>query len=150
MSLYKTLLIQECIKNDIRVFVIGAETTEPVIFAYKRYALGNDFRSNYSISHEGEKVEITDEERTMALDAARLMGMPVCGVDIMRDANDSNKPGILFRRILHLAYLVLKSGNRSQCSKRNNRLYSKELSCRWGKTKHVQFFYRLSVIMPVI
>ena len=81
--------------NDIRVFVIGPETKEPKIFSYKRYALDSDFRSNYSISGLGEKVKITDEERQMSIDAALAVGMGVCGVDIMRDSKNEDKPYIL-------------------------------------------------------
>ena len=81
--------------NDIRVFVIGPETKKPKIFAYKRYALDSDFRSNYSISKLGEKVKITDEERQMAIDAALAVGMGVCGVDIMRDSKNNDKPYVI-------------------------------------------------------
>jgi ribosomal protein S6--L-glutamate ligase len=81
--------------SDLRVFVVGPETKEPKIFAYKRYALDSDFRSNYSISKKGEKVKLTDEERQMAIDAALAVGLGVSGVDILRDANDKNKPYLI-------------------------------------------------------
>lgn len=77
---------------DLRVFVIGAETENPKIFAYKRFAVDSDFRSNYSISHSGEKVTLTDEEREMSLHASRLLGGGVHGVDIMRNVDESGKP----------------------------------------------------------
>ena len=79
-------------KSDIRCVVIGAERKEPKVFAYRRYALDSDFRSNYSISGKGEKVEITEEERQMAIDAALAVGLGFCGVDIIRDVNNNNKP----------------------------------------------------------
>jgi len=81
--------------NDIRCFVIGPETKEPKIFAYKRYALDSDFRSNYSISGLGEKVKITDEERQMAIDAALAVGIAICGCDIMRNSKDNDKPYVI-------------------------------------------------------
>jgi ribosomal protein S6--L-glutamate ligase len=81
--------------SDLRVFVVGPETKEPKIFAYKRYALDSDFRSNYSISKKGEKVKLTDEERQMAIDAALAVGLGVSGVDIMRDAADKEKPYLI-------------------------------------------------------
>jgi len=81
--------------NDIRVFVVGPETKEPKIFAYKRYALDSEFRSNYSISGLGEKVKITDEERQMAIDAALAVGIGVSGVDIMRDSKNNDKPYVI-------------------------------------------------------
>jgi ribosomal protein S6--L-glutamate ligase len=79
-------------KSDLRVFVVGPETEYPKIFAYKRYALDSDFRSNFSISGLGEKVEITDEEKEISINAALAVGMSVCGVDILRDHNDNEKP----------------------------------------------------------
>ena len=82
-------------KNDIRAFVIGPETKVPKIYAYKRFALDSDFRSNYSISGLGERVKLTEEEKQMAIDAALVVGLGVCGVDIMRDVNDNNKPYII-------------------------------------------------------
>lgn len=81
--------------NDIRVFVIGPETKKPKIFSYKRYALDTDFRSNYSISGLGEKVDITEEERQMAIDSALSVGLGVCGVDIMRDSVNKDKPYVI-------------------------------------------------------
>jgi ribosomal protein S6--L-glutamate ligase len=83
------------VANDIRIVVVGAETASPKLFSYKRYAVASDFRSNYSISGLGEKVEITDEEKEMAIEASKLMGMGVCGIDIMRAAKDDNKPYII-------------------------------------------------------
>lgn len=82
-------------KNDIRVFVIGAETKIPKVYAYKRFALDADFRSNYSISGKGTKVKLTEEENKMAIDSALAVGLFVCGVDIMRDSKDNDKPYIL-------------------------------------------------------
>jgi len=81
--------------NDLRIIVIGAETEKPVIFAYRRFAVDTDFRSNYSISGKGEKVEITDEEKEMAINASKLMGGGVHGVDIMRDSKDNDKPYLI-------------------------------------------------------
>lgn len=99
-SLGVSVILQQYIesgtpKNDIRVFVIGPETKKPRIFAYRRYALDSDFRSNYSISGMGEKVKITDEERQMAINAALAVGLGVSGVDIMRDSKDNDKPYII-------------------------------------------------------
>jgi ribosomal protein S6--L-glutamate ligase len=81
--------------NDLRIITIGAETENPKVFAYKRFSVDGDFRSNYSLSGKGEKVELTDEEREMALNASKLLGGGVHGIDIMRDAKDGNKPYII-------------------------------------------------------
>ncbi len=81
--------------NDLRIITIGAETKTPRVFAYKRFAVDSDFRSNYSISKKGEKVKLTEKEREMAINASKLLGGGVHGVDIMRDAKDGNKPYII-------------------------------------------------------
>lgn len=81
--------------NDLRIITIGAETDNPKVYAYKRFAVDSDFRSNYSISKKGEKAEITGEEREMALKASVLLGGGVHGVDIMRDSKDNDKPYII-------------------------------------------------------
>lgn len=86
--------------NDLRIWVIGSTLKEPKIIAYKRFALSDDFRSNYSLSGSGEKVEITEEEKTMAITAARALKMEVAGVDIMRNVPEENRP-----------YLVEVNGN---------------------------------------
>ena len=81
--------------NDVRIITIGAETDKPRVFAYKRFSVDGDFRSNYSLSGKGEKVKITEQEREMALTASKLFGGGVHGVDIMRDSKDGNKPYII-------------------------------------------------------
>jgi ribosomal protein S6--L-glutamate ligase len=81
--------------SSLRIITIGAETKKPKVFAYKRFSVDSDFRSNYSISKKGEKVKITDEERQMSLDASKLLGGGVQGVDILRDATADNKPYII-------------------------------------------------------
>jgi ribosomal protein S6--L-glutamate ligase len=78
--------------NDIRIIVIGAETENPKLFSFRRFSVDSDFRSNYSISGKGEPVKITDEERDMAIRSAKLLGLGIAGVDIMRDAKDKDKP----------------------------------------------------------
>jgi len=82
-------------RADLRIFVVGAELKEPKVFAYKRFALDEDFRSNYSISKKGEKVKLTDEERQMAIDAAKIFRLGVTGVDILRDEKDKGKPYLI-------------------------------------------------------
>jgi ribosomal protein S6--L-glutamate ligase len=88
------IILQEKINTDkptfdIRAYVVGNE----VVAAYKRFALDSDFRSNYSISHQGEKVKLTEEENKMAIAASQAVGLSVSGVDIMRDIN--GKPYVI-------------------------------------------------------
>lgn len=78
------ILIQEFIKEsagvDIRAFVVGGR----VVASMKRQSLDDDFRSNLHKGGEGTVVKLTEEERKMAIKAARAMGLNVAGVDLMR------------------------------------------------------------------
>lgn len=77
-------LVQEYIKEsagtDIRVLVVGSR----VVASVKRQSLDDDFRSNTHQGGIGIAVKLTDEEKKTAVKAARAMGLPICGVDIMR------------------------------------------------------------------
>jgi len=95
----KNVLLQQFIetakddkkKSDIRAWVVGNR----VVAAFKRLSTDSDFRSNYTLSKEGEKVELTKDEKELAVKAAKAVGLHCAGVDIARDANDGNKPYIL-------------------------------------------------------
>ena len=80
------ILVQEFIEEsagtDIRAFVVGGR----VVASMKRQSLDDDFRSNLHKGGEGAVVKLTEEERTMAVRAARAMGLSVAGVDMMRSA----------------------------------------------------------------
>ena len=79
-------------KTDLRIYVVDGKVSG----AYKRYALDSDFRSNYSISHQGETVVLTDEEIKMSIEAAAAVGLAgVCAVDIIRDFDNNNTPYIV-------------------------------------------------------
>lgn len=78
------ILVQEYIEEsagtDIRAFVVGGR----VVASMKRQSLDDDFRSNLHKGGEGTVVKLTDEERKMAIKAAKAMGLNVAGVDMMR------------------------------------------------------------------
>ncbi|MEJ2119935.1 MAG: 30S ribosomal protein S6--L-glutamate ligase [Alphaproteobacteria bacterium] len=78
------ILVQEFIKEaggtDIRALVIG----ERVIAAMKRTGAADDFRSNLHRGGSAQSIKITPEERSTAVRAARIMGLNVCGVDMLR------------------------------------------------------------------
>lgn len=78
------ILIQEFIKEsagtDIRAFVVGGR----VVASMKRQSLDDDFRSNLHKGGEGTVVKLTEEERKMAIKAAKALGLHVAGVDLMR------------------------------------------------------------------
>jgi ribosomal protein S6--L-glutamate ligase len=72
--------ISESAGTDIRAFVVGGR----VVASMKRQSLDDDFRSNLHKGGEGVSVKLTDEERKMAIKAARAMGLTIAGVDLMR------------------------------------------------------------------
>lgn len=78
------ILLQEFVKEsagtDIRAFVVGGR----VVASMKRQSLDDDFRSNLHKGGEGTSIKLTEEERKMAIKAARAMGLNVAGVDMMR------------------------------------------------------------------
>lgn len=78
------ILVQEYIKEagamDIRCLVIGGK----VVASMKRTGPPGDFRSNLHRGGVGTKEKITPEERSVAVRSAKLMGLNVCGVDLLR------------------------------------------------------------------
>ena len=63
-----------------RSFVVG----DKVIAAMKRQAKPGEFRSNLHRGGSASLIKITPEERMTALRAAKVMGLAVAGVDILR------------------------------------------------------------------
>lgn len=84
MGLKANILVQEYIKEaggaDIRCFVVG----DKVVAAMKRQAQPGEFRSNLHRGGSATVVRITPEERSTAVRAARIMGLNVAGVDMLR------------------------------------------------------------------
>ena len=89
MGLKQHILVQEFIKEakgaDIRAFVVGGK----VVAAMKRQAKEGEFRSNLHRGGSAVLCRITPEERTTALRAAKVMGLNVCGVDLLRSNHGS-------------------------------------------------------------
>lgn len=77
-------LVQEFIKeaggSDIRCFVIG----DKVIAAMQRSAKEGEFRSNLHMGGTATVIKLTPDERALAVKAAKVMGLDVAGVDIVR------------------------------------------------------------------
>lgn len=77
-------LVQEFIEEaggaDVRVFVIGTK----VVGAMKRQAQAGEFRSNLHRGGIAKPVRLTKEEKTIARDAARILGLKVAGVDLLQ------------------------------------------------------------------
>ncbi len=84
MGLKANIMVQEYIKEaqgaDIRCFVLG----DKVIAAMKRQALPGEFRSNLHRGGTATLVKLSPEERSIAVRAAKTMGLNVAGVDILR------------------------------------------------------------------
>jgi ribosomal protein S6--L-glutamate ligase len=83
-GLNANFLVQEYIKEaggaDIRCFVIG----EKVVASMMRQAQEGEFRSNLHRGATAKLVKITPEERSTAVRSAKIMGLNVAGVDILR------------------------------------------------------------------
>lgn len=77
-------MVQEFIKEaggaDIRCFVIG----DKVVAAMKRQGKEGDFRSNLHRGGTAKLIKITPEERSTAVRSAKVMGLNVAGVDLLR------------------------------------------------------------------
>ena len=78
------ILAQEFIEEaggmDIRCFVVGGK----VVASMKRQGAEGEFRSNLHRGGNAAKIKITPEERTTAVRAAKVMGLSVSGVDLLR------------------------------------------------------------------
>jgi ribosomal protein S6--L-glutamate ligase len=72
--------VKEANGTDIRCFVVG----EKVVAAMQRVARPGEFRSNLHRGGTAQPVKITPAERKTALRAARIMGLKVAGVDMLR------------------------------------------------------------------
>src|SRR3990167_5484533 len=106
MGLKQNIMVQEYIKEaggaDIRCFVVGDKVIaamkrqakpgefrsnlvgDKVIAAMKRQAKPGELRSNLHRGGSASLIKITPEERMTAIRAAKVMGLSVAGVDILR------------------------------------------------------------------
>lgn len=78
------VIVQEFVKEangaDIRAFVVDGV----VVGAMKRQAKKGEFRSNLHRGGTAEVIDLTEEEENAALKAARVMGLGICGVDMLQ------------------------------------------------------------------
>jgi len=90
-SVKTNILVQEFIKEangqDIRCFVVNGK----VVASMQRQAAKGEFRANIHQGGSASKIKVTLEERKLAVKAAKILGLPVAGVDIIR----SNKGPLL-------------------------------------------------------
>lgn len=84
MGLKANIMIQEFIKeagaSDIRCLIVGGK----VVAAMKRQGPEGEFRSNLHRGGSANMIRINPEERSTAVRAANIMGLNVCGVDLLR------------------------------------------------------------------
>ena len=84
MGLKADILVQEFISeaggSDIRCLVVGGK----VVAAMQRQAPEGEFRSNLHRGGSASLVKITPEERQTAVSAAKILGLSVAGVDLLR------------------------------------------------------------------
>ena len=76
--------------GDIRVHVLTMRTEQKILAAMKRVKISGDFRSNVSLGATAEPVDLTPEQEEIALNVAKISGMPWCAVDIMPLKTGSN------------------------------------------------------------
>jgi ribosomal protein S6--L-glutamate ligase len=83
-SLNANILVQEFIKEaegrDIRCFVIDGK----VVASIQREAAKGEFRANLHQGGTASVIKITAEEKKLAVKAAKVLGLQIAGVDIIR------------------------------------------------------------------
>ncbi len=86
-SIKADILVQEFVKEadgrDIRCFIID----DRVVASMQRIAPAGDFRANIHRGGSAVDIKITAEERKIALQSSKIMGLKVAGVDIIRSAS---------------------------------------------------------------
>jgi ribosomal protein S6--L-glutamate ligase len=80
------VIVQEFIEEaggaDVRALVVGGR----VVAAMMRTGKKGDFRSNLHRGGKGTAIEISPKERETAVRSAEILGLNVCGVDMLRSA----------------------------------------------------------------
>ncbi len=83
-SMKARVIVQEYISEskgaDIRAFVVDGK----VVGAMKRQGKEGEFRSNLHQGGSGSLIKLSKKEREAALTAARAMGLPIAGVDMLQ------------------------------------------------------------------
>lgn len=90
-SLQANILVQEFIKEangkDLRCFVVDGK----VVASIERSAAKGEFRANLHQGGTASVVKVTTEEKKLAIKAAKILNLPIAGVDLIR----SNKGPLL-------------------------------------------------------
>lgn len=75
--------IAEAQGADLRCFVVGNR----IVAAMQRIGQAGEFRANCHRGANAEKVILTEQEKHIALNATKVLGLDVAGVDLIRSAN---------------------------------------------------------------
>lgn len=75
--------IAEAQGADLRCFVVGNR----IVAAMQRIGQAGEFRANCHRGASAEKVILTEQEKHVALNATKVLGLDVAGVDLIRSAN---------------------------------------------------------------
>lgn len=75
--------IHEAKGSDLRCLVVG----DRVVASMRRVGKEGEFRANLHRGGYAEKARISPEERSTAVESARVMGLNVAGVDLLRTNN---------------------------------------------------------------
>lgn len=84
LDLDANILVQEFIKEangaDIRAFVVDGQ----IVGAMKRQGAPGEFRSNLHRGGKAELIELSKEEKSTAIKAAKKLGLAIAGVDMLQ------------------------------------------------------------------
>ena len=72
--------IEEAQGSDLRCFVIG----DRVIASMQRTGQNGEFRANFHRGGTAEKIQLSEEEKAIAVKAAKTLGLDIAGVDLIR------------------------------------------------------------------
>lgn len=75
--------IEEAAGSDLRCFVVGDE----IVASMRRESTGEDFRANISLGGIAHEVNLSDEEKEVALKASKALNINISGVDMVRSKN---------------------------------------------------------------
>jgi ribosomal protein S6--L-glutamate ligase len=72
--------IKEAMGADIRAFVVDGK----VVGSIKRQAKEGEFRSNHYLGSTTQIIQLTEKEELTAIKAAKVLGLGICGVDMIQ------------------------------------------------------------------
>lgn len=85
-ALKANILVQEFIEeaggSDLRAIVVNGK----IVAAMKRHGAEGEFRSNLHQGGHAEAIELSKKERSVAIKAAKAMGLGVAGVDMLQSS----------------------------------------------------------------